>query len=58
MSVDLEVVQLYCPNCGQLNSGYRNKNNIVLLRCRKCACCLSSKKMKEEQVVVTVSKKN
>lgn len=57
MSGDLKVVQLYCPNCGQLNSGYKNKNDMVLLRCRKCACCLSSKRMKE-QVVVTISKKN
>lgn len=55
MSESLENVQMYCPNCGQRNCGYKNAKGIVLMKCRKCGCCLSSKKMKEQKVVITVS---
>lgn len=58
MSDCFENVQMYCPNCGQRNSGYKNAKGMVLLKCRKCGCCLSSKKMKEQKVVITVSQQN
>lgn len=58
MSGSLENVQMYCTNCGQRNFGYKTAKGIVLMRCRKCGCCLSSKKMKEHKVVITVSKQN
>jgi len=56
MSESLENVQMYCPNCGQRNYGHTNAKRAVLMRCPKCGCCLSSKKMKEQKVVITVSK--
>lgn len=55
MADSLKNVQMYCPNCGQLNYGFKNAKGIVLLKCRKCGCCLSSRKMKEQKVVITVS---
>lgn len=55
MSESLENVQMYCSNCGQRNYGYKNAKGLVLLKCRKCGCCLSSRKMKEQKVVITVS---
>jgi len=58
MSESLENVQMYCPNCGQRNYGHTNAKGAVLMRCRKCGCCLSSKKMKEQKVVITISKQN
>ena len=58
MSEYLESVQMYCPNCGQRNCGYKNEKGLVLMKCPKCGCCLSSKKMKEQKVVITVSKQN
>jgi len=56
MSESLGSIQMYCPNCGQRNCGYKNAKGVVLMRCRKCSCCLSSKKMKEQKVVITVSR--
>lgn len=55
MSESLENVQMYCPNCGQRNYGYKNAKRQVFLKCCKCGCCLSSRKMKEQKVVITVS---
>ena len=55
MAENLESVEMYCPNCGQRNYGIKTCKGIVVLKCRKCGCCLSSKKMKERKVVITVS---
>ncbi len=55
MPESLGNIQMYCPNCGQRNCGYKNAKGIVFMKCRKCSCCLSSKKMKEQKVVITVS---
>lgn len=57
MTEEIESVRLYCPNCGQRNFGYRNDRGAVLLKCSKCRCCISSRKMKEQRLVITVSKK-
>jgi uncharacterized Zn finger protein len=58
MSESFGNVQIYCPNCGQRNYGYKNAKGLVLFKCRKCGCCLSSKRMKEQKVIITVSQQN
>ena len=55
MLKSLEYVQMYCPNCGQRNYGYKRDNGSVVMQCSKCKCCISSKKMKEQKVVITVT---
>lgn len=57
MSGYLENVQMYCPNCGQRNCGLKNAKEIVVLQCRKCRCCITSKKMKAK-AVITISQQN
>lgn len=56
MTENFETVQMYCPNCGQRNFGDTSAKGIVLMKCRKCNCCISSRKMKEQKVVITLSR--
>lgn len=29
-------VSIYCPNCGKLNYGYRDKENKIRYECKRC----------------------
>ena len=38
-------VQWYCPNCGSLVAGVRNKEGLVKVQCRSCFAVMVSKAM-------------
>lgn len=55
----VEQVEIYCPNCGQRNYGFKNAKGMVVLQCRKCRACITSKRMKEKaKAVITISQQN
>lgn len=55
----VEQIEIYCPNCGQRNYGFKDAKEIVMLQCRKCRCCITSRKMKENaKAVITISQHN
>ncbi len=55
----VEQIEIYCPNCGQRNYGFKNGKGSVILQCRKCRRCITSKRMKEKaKAVITISQHN
>ena len=47
---------MYCPNCGNLVSGYRNKKGLVKKRCEHCGVLLYSKRITRRRIDIQVNK--
>lgn len=52
------MVQMYCPNCGTLNVGYKGKDGKHCFRCQQCAVVMirSYKNRRQDLIEVTVPK--
>ena len=43
MGISIIPVRRYCPNCGQIASGYRDEDGISKMSCRLCGTVFISK---------------
>ncbi len=52
------VVQMYCPNCGTLNVGYKDQNERYRFRCKRCEVVMvrSYKNRRQDLIEITVPK--
>ena len=50
------VVQMYCPNCGTLSTGYRDQNGKHRFQCKRCGVAMvrSYKSRRLDLVEVTI----
>lgn len=52
---NLKPVQMYCPNCGTLVTGYRREDGAVLLECHKCKVVLFSKQKNVREINIKMT---
>ena len=52
------VVQMYCPNCGTLSTGYRDQNGKHQFQCKRCGVAMvrSYKSRRQDLIEVTLPK--
>ena len=52
------AVQMYCPNCGTLNVGYKDQEGKYRVRCKRCTVVLlrSYKNRRQDVIEVTLPK--
>lgn len=52
------AVQMYCPNCGTLNVGYKNQEGKYRVRCKRCTVVLlrSYKNRRQDVIEITLPK--
>ncbi len=50
------VVQMYCPNCGTLSTGYRDQNGKHRFQCKRCGVAMvrSYKSRRQDLIEVTI----
>jgi uncharacterized Zn finger protein (UPF0148 family) len=51
----IKPVQMYCPNCGRLVTGYKREDDAVLLECPKCKVVLFSKQKNKREVIIKIT---
>ena len=52
------VVQIYCPNCGTLSTGYRDQNDKHRFQCKRCGVAMvrSYTSRRQDLIEVTLPK--
>ena len=52
------VVQMYCPNCGTLSTGYRDQNGSHRFQCQRCGVVMVRfyKSRRQDRIEVTLPK--